>query len=348
LGAQEFAEVGAGVLGLGVGAACVGWILWQAVRGRASLGDVALFYQAFQQGEGMVRRLLEGMGQLYANSLYLGNLFAFLGLTNRIVDPARPVAAPRQVTRGIRFRRVSFRYPGSPRNALIDLDLTIPAGQVVALVGPNGAGKSTLIKLLCRFYDPDQGAIEIDGIDLRALALDDLRGLITVLFQEPVRYSFTVAESIALGHQPGRSCHDQIEAAARAAGAHEVIERLPQGYETHLGREVEGGSELSCGEWQRIALARAFLRQAPIILLDEPTSAMDSWAEADWLNRLRGLADGRTVLIITHRFTTAMVADVIHVFDDGRAIEAGSHEELVASGGRYAQSWSPQTGEGLV
>jgi ATP-binding cassette subfamily B protein len=214
---------------------------------------------------------------------------------------------------------------------------------MVALVGPNGAGKSTLIKLLCRFYDPECGSIELEGIDLRDLEIEKLRGLMTVLFQQPVHYSTTVAENIGLGNGdvPGTG-GIEMKAAAQAAGAEEVIARLPAGYDTLLGKWFAGGTELSVGEWQRIALARAFRRQAPILLLDEPTSAMDSWAEADWLQRLRRLAEGRTVLLITHRFTTAMQADIIHVMVDGRIVESGSHQELLKLKGPYARSWAMQ------
>src|SRR5438445_9425965 len=182
----------------------------------------------------------------------------------------------------------------------------------------------------------------MDGIDLRNLHIEDLRRRITVLFQEPVRYNDTVAENISLGEPASPSSVADIEYAARAAGADGIISRLPQGYDSILGKTFSKGAELSVGEWQRIALSRAFLRQAPIILLDEPTSAMDSWAEADWLQRFRSLADGRIVVIITHRFTTAMRADMVHVMDGGQLVESGSHEDLLALGGTYAQSWREQ------
>lgn len=340
---QMAAELTAGVVALAATGGALAWMVWQALQGLVSLGDLALFYQAFHQGQRLVRTLLENVGQIYANSLFLGNLFEFLALEPRLTDPPHPAPAPASLREGIRFHRVTFRYPGGERLALRDFDLTIPAGQLVALVGQNGAGKSTLIKLLCRLYDPESGHIELDGLDLRSLQIAKLRRLITVLFQQPVRYSATVAENIALGSQlPSERPAAAVEAAARAAGADETIRRLPQGYETLLGKWFAGGTELSVGEWQRLALARAFLRQAPLLLLDEPTSAMDSWAEADWLRHLRATAAGRTVVLITHRFTTAMRADIIHVMAEGRVVESGRHEDLLARGGLYARSWAAQ------
>ncbi|MGO9305993.1 MAG: ABC transporter ATP-binding protein, partial [Candidatus Korobacteraceae bacterium] len=233
---------------------------------------------------------------------------------------------------------VRFRYPGSPRPALENFDLEIRAGQIVAVVGSNGAGKSTLIKLLCRFYDPEAGRVSLDGIDLRALDIEELRSRITVLFQQPVHYNDTVRDNIAYGDL--RSPSEALEPAVRDAGAEDLIARLPEGLDSMLGRWFAEGAELSVGEWQRLALARAFLRRAPILILDEPTSAMDPWAEADWLARFRELAAGRTVLIITHRFSTARFADVIHVMNEGRIIESGTHEQLLKAGGRYAQGWA--------
>jgi ATP-binding cassette subfamily B protein len=227
--------------------------------------------------------------------------------------------------------------------ALQDFTLTIPSNQIVAIVGTNGAGKSTLVKLLCRFYDPEEGHITLDGIDIRTLSLQELRRRITVLFQLPVPYQTTAGQNIVLGDRLAGFGAAAIEAAARGAGAHEIIARLPQGYDTLLGKEFAGGTELSAGEWQRISLARAFLRRAQIVILDEPTSFMDSWAEAAWLGRLRTLVHGRTVLLITHRFTTAMCADVIHVMQHGQIVESGSHVELLAQDGIYAQSWTIQT-----
>ena len=379
---QGLADFAASAIALFVVAACLAWMAWRAASGLVTLGDLALFYQAFSQGQRLMRSLLGSVGQFYSNVLFLGNLFEFLDLKATVVDPVnaplRPVGVgaggegddgdssnrgtPSHVTslpnllpqgaRGpagqpvgpadIRFNNVTFCYPGTNRIALDGLNLTIPSGQIAAVVGTNGAGKSTLLKLLCRFYDPQSGSIQINGTDVRDFALADLRSAITVLFQQPVHYQATVAENISLQSQSTVIQRAEIEAAAQAAGAEDFTARLPHGFDTHLGKWFGGGVDLSVGEWQRIALARAFLRQAPIMILDEPTSAMDSWAEADWISRFRSLAQGRTAIIITHRFTTAMQADVIHVMDKGTVVESGSHQTLMMTNGRYAKSWRSQ------
>ncbi len=334
-------ELAAGTFAFLTGGAALVWVIWGAVQGRASLGDVALFYQVFNQGQRLMQTLLGNVGEIYRNILFLENLFEFLQLQPQIVSPPQPLPLPPRLQQGVSFTGVTFRYPGSVQPALDAFSLDIPAGSVVALVGDNGAGKTTVIKLLCRFYDPEAGRITIDGRDIRAVEMEAWRRRITVLFQEPVHYHTTAAENIAQGDLEAAPSRTEIEQAARAAGAHDLIRRLPQGYDTVMGRWF-GGTDLSVGEWQRLALARAFLRQADLIVLDEPTSAMDSWAEADWLARFRVLTAGRTVLIITHRFTTAMQADIIHVMAAGRIIESGTHAELVQQEGRYGQSWQQQ------
>lgn len=318
------------------------WMVWRALARTVTLGEVAMFYQAFSQGQQLMRSLLDNIGQIYGNSLFLGNLFAFLELEPRVADPSQPMAAPARLERGLRFSDVTFRYPGTQRPVLERFNLEIPAGRVVAVVGTNGAGKSTLIKLLCRLYDPESGAVEADGIDLRALPLAAVRRLYAVLFQEPARFAASFRDNVAFGDVARPSVDTEVLPAVRAAGAEEAALRLPEGLDTQLGRWFAGGAELSVGEWQRVALARAFFRAAPAILLDEPTSAMDSWAENDWMERFLRLAAGRTTLLITHRFTTAMRADVIHVMHEGRIIETGTHAELLRFGGRYAQSWAAQ------
>jgi ATP-binding cassette subfamily B protein len=338
---QSIAELGASLIALGIVGGALGWMVWKALHGLVTLGELALIYAAFNQGQGLMRTLLENAGQLYGNSLFLRNLFEFLAL-KPIVSQGSGVRVT-DIETGITFTSVSFSYPDASGKALDDFSLTIPSGKIVAIVGPNGAGKSTLLKLLCRFYDPDAGTIAIDGNDLRDIATDDLRRLITVLFQQPVHYNTTVRENILYGDLKADLSETEMWNAISAAGAEEIVARLPQHEQTLLGRWFAGGTELSVGEWQRIALARAFLRQAPIIVLDEPTSALDPWAEADWLERFRKLAIGRTAIVITHRFTTAMHADVIHVMDRGRIVESGSHQRLLEQNGLYAESWARQT-----
>ncbi len=338
------AELAAGTIAWLGGLGGMAWMLVRAAKGLARLGDLVLCYQAFQQGQKLLRSLMESAGRIYRSTLFLDNLFQFLAQTTQLSKPDDPQVVPSSLREGIRFNDISFRYPGSERDALTGFSLTLPARQVTAIVGHNGAGKSTLIKLLCRFYDPHAGAILLDGVDLRCFDPAELRSRITVLFQEPVRYHTTAGENIAMGDLASNPGSGRIQAAARAAGAATPIERLPQGYDTVLGKWF-GGAELSVGEWQRVALARAFLRNAAIIALDEPTSAMDSWAEADWLGRFRELTAGHTSVMITHRFTTAMHADMIHVMENGHITESGTHAQLVAAGGHYAQSWLLQMRE---
>lgn len=339
---KALAQIISGLAAIVISGVAIGWMGWQILHGLVTLGDLTLFYQVFNRGQTVLSSVLGNLGQIYSNSLFLENLFKFLQLEPQIADPVCPVPTASRPNQEICFRHVTFCYPGSQRAALQNYNLTIPAEQIVAIVGANGAGKSTLIKLLCRLYDPQQGHIEIDGIDIRNLRVEDYRRLITVLFQFPITYHMSAAQNISLGDQNSPEDRAKIEAAAHGAGAHEFITRLPQGYDSLLGKWFTNGSELSGGEWQKICLARAFFRKAPIMILDEPTSFMDSWAEAEWLARFRSLVKGRTAIIITHRFTTAMQADIIHVMDQGQIIESGSHAELMAQNGRYAGSWQAQ------
>ncbi len=339
---ESLAQFAAGVLALLITGGVMAWMVWRAFLGQVTLGDLVLFYQAFSRGQGLMRTLMGGVGQVYTRSLFLENLYEFLDLEPNLVDPPDPHPTPSPLKDGIVFRDLRFTYPGSDRPALAGFDLTVPAGQVAAVVGPNGAGKSTLIKLLCRFYDPDEGAIELDGVDLRRLALGDLRRSITALFQTPVPYHASLRENIAFGDLRGRPAEADIERAARGAGVDEVAGKLPRGYDTLLGKWFADGTQLSTGQWQRVALARAFLRRASVIALDEPTSFMDSWAEAEWLDRFRQLATGATAIVITHRFALAARADVVHVMNEGRIVESGRPDELISGGGPFARSWAAQ------
>jgi len=346
------AELAAATVALLITGLALAWTVWGAAHGLITLGELALIYGAFNQGQRLLRSLLEHVGQVYTNSLFIKDLFEFLALKPLVADPpAERAQTVDELAGEVCFRDVSFRYPQSERRVLDDFNLKVRPGQIAAIVGPNGAGKSTLIKLLCRFYDPDCGEIELDGINVRDVPAENLRQLMTVLFQQPVHFNATVKENVEFGDLMQLPQPSEVEEAVRAAGAEEIVARLPSGFDSLLGKWFVGGVELSTGEWQRIALARAFLRRAPVIILDEPTSALDPWAEADWLQRFRSLAAGRTAIIITHRLTTAMHADVIHVVEQGSIVESGDHYQLLRLSGRYAELWATQTtatGEAFV
>ncbi len=343
--AEALAEIAAGGFALVVTGTLVVWMIARTVEGAMSLGALAMFVQAFAQGQTLLRSLLETVGQIWSNILFLDNLFSFLDVEPTVVDPTPPERPPVVCPPSIRFRSITFAYPGAGRQVFRDFDLEIAAGTTAALLGVNGAGKSTLIKLVCRFYDPDQGAVEIGGVDIRKLELAALRRLVTALFQEPVHYSETAGDNISIADLDLTANPERTARAIRTGGAGPLISKLPQGANTMLGTWFSGGAELSVGEWQRLALARALVRAAPVLLLDEPTAAFDSWAEAQWAAQLREMARGRTVVFITHRLTTAMHADRIHVMDGGRIVESGSHRELLEANGPYRRAWEGQFGE---
>jgi ATP-binding cassette subfamily B protein len=330
--------------GMAVLAGLLLWMINGALHGRFSWGSLAAFYQVVNQGRRVMRSLAGGLSDVMSQNLTLGEVLEFLKLEPKVIDPMPTIRSPHGLNREVRFEDVSFHYPESTDFALKNFNLTIPTGQVVAIVGVNGAGKSTLIKLLCRLYDPSAGRITWDGADLRDMQQSDLRRRITVLFQQYLSYHDTAAMNIAMGDLNLQGNLERIKKAANHAQADEIIERLPEGYDTLLGKWF-GYTDLSGGEWQRIALARAFLRQADLIVLDEPTSAMDTWSEATWMGRFRNLVSGHTALIITHRFSMAKDADMIHVMSEGRVVESGTHQELIAFNGLYAQSWKHQMQE---
>lgn len=320
------------------------FIAWRAVQGALTLGDMVMFFQAFQRGLTSLRGVFLSLSSLYEDQLFLTNYFEFMDLQPTVVDPPQPRPAPRPARSGFRFENVHFRYPHSDRTVLADVDLAIAPGEVVALVGENGCGKTTLVKLLCRLYDPTSGRITFDGVDLRELGVVDLRRQISVIFQDFARYHLTARENVWLGNTALAPDDRRVEAAAVEAGADRVLSRLPRGYDTTLGTWFAGGSELSVGEWQKVALSRAFLRDAQLVVLDEPTSAMDPLAEAEVFSRFREAIAGRMAILVSHRFSTVRLADRICVLDGGRMIETGSHAELMSLGGRYANMYRVQAG----
>jgi len=318
------------------------FIALRAARGVLSLGSLVMYYQALQRGQGYLQDFLAGISNLYENNLFLKNLSEFLDFKPRIVDTKTPKSIPATPTMGLVFENVSFSYPGKEALVLDNISFAIPAGQTIALVGENGSGKTTLVKLMCRLYDPTKGRILLNGIDIREFSLVNLRQQFSVIFQDFVRYHLPLLQNIALGDIAQIENREKIIGAATRAGADEFIEKLPKGYDTNLGRMFGEGEELSGGQWQKIALARAFLRESPFIIMDEPTSAMDARAEYILFKRFAEMAAGRTAVLISHRLSTVRMADAILLLEGGRISEHGRHDDLVARGGSYARLFEMQ------
>lgn len=329
------------LLGLGAFYGAYATMILGAARGLLTIGELTLYVVAFRQGQQAFQTSLGALGTMFEHTLYMSNLFEYLA-----IEPSAPPqieAEPVRDERGIRFEHVGFRYPGQEKWALRGVDLFIPAGQSLALVGHNGAGKTTFIKLLTRLYEPTEGRILLDGRDLRAWPIEELHRRIGVVFQDFNEYQFKLRENVGLGSLEHLEDTPRIERAVEQGGAAEVVHALAHGLETPLGRWFKDGTELSGGQWQKVALARAFMREeADILVLDEPTAALDPEAEHAVFERFRQLAQGRTTLVISHRFSTVRMADRIVVVEGGRVVEEGTHQQLVAAGGRYAQLFSLQ------
>jgi ATP-binding cassette subfamily B protein len=318
------------------------FIIIDTVRGFLTLGDLTLLVGSFQRSRGLISGMLLRSADVYRQSLFLRDLFTFLEMKPRTASPENPVSVPRPIRDGVVFEGVGFRYPDKETWALRDVSLRIGAGERVALVGENGAGKTTLVKLLARLYDPTEGRILLDGIDLREYDVDELRDVIGVIFQDFVRYDLKVRENIAVGQIDAIGDQPRIVRASEMSLADSVVANLESGLDHMLGRRFKGGANLSGGEWQKVGLARAYMRDAQILILDEPTAALDARAEYQVFERFADLTEGRMAVLISHRFSTVRMADRIVVLEDGYVTEDGTHDELLIRSGRYAELFTLQ------
>ncbi len=317
-------------------------IVFRTLTGQFTIGDLTFLAGSFRRLRTLLEGLLIGFTQTASQALYLDDLFSFFDVQPEILSPPDPRPFPAQLRDGIVFENVGFRYPGADRWAVRSLSFTLHAGEVVALVGENGAGKTTIVKLLARLYDPDEGRILVDGHDMREYDLGQLRANIGVIFQDFVRYNLSAGENIAVGRIEARDDRARIERAAERSLASDVIAKLPQRYEQALGRRFRKGVDLSGGEWQKVAIARAYMREAQLLILDEPTAALDARAEYQVFQRFKELSDGRTGVLISHRFSSVRMADRILVLADGRVEASGTHDALLAQRGRYAELFELQ------
>jgi ATP-binding cassette subfamily B protein len=318
------------------------YITWRTLTGEFSIGDLTFLAGSFRRLRTLLEGLLTSFSSTAGQALYLNDLFSFFEVKPEILSPANPRSFPNPIQRGFAFEDVGFRYPGSERWAVRHLSFTLHAGEVLALVGENGAGKTTLVKLLTRLYDPVEGRILLDGHDLREYGLEALRGSMGVIFQDFVRYNLSAGDNIAVGKIDARSDEARIEQAAKRSQADEVIAKLPGGYQQMIGKRFRNGVELSGGEWQKIAISRAYMREAAVLILDEPTAALDARSEFEVFQRFKELSSGKTAILISHRFSSVRMADRILVLAEGHIEASGTHDELLAQSGRYSELFELQ------
>jgi ATP-binding cassette subfamily B protein len=318
------------------------YVIWRTIAGALSIGTLTFLTGAIVQASANIQQVFSTLSSIADQALFLTDLLAFFAMKPTIRSKPNALPAPRPITRGFEFRHVSFCYPGNSRRVLNDLNFHLHPGERIALIGENGEGKTTLVKLLTRLYDPTEGQILLDGVDLREYNLEDLYREIGVIFQDFMRYEMTARDNIAVGQIDQVSTLPVLKQAAAKSMANEVIERLPRDYEQMLGRRFENGVDLSGGEWQKVALARAYLRDAQLLILDEPTAALDARSEFEVFQRFAELTAGKTALFISHRFSTVRMADRIVVLEHGRIAEDGDHEQLSRLGGRYAEMFEMQ------
>ncbi len=341
IGARRmFFDLATASLGTAVFFGVLAFLAERAVSGATSVGDLVLFLLVFQRAQSAGQEMVQQISALYEDHLYLGLLFDFLEIKPVLADPPHPVPVPVPLRQGLRLEKVSFRYPGSDEYVLRNIGMELKPGQIVAVAGANGSGKTTLIKLLCRLYDPVEGRITLDGKDIRQFALEDYRRVFSVIFQDYARYADTVRENIRFGDIRLPENSPRIAQAAVMAGAHAFVRELKNGYETKLSRMFDDGQELSAGQWQKIAIARAFLPNSKVVILDEPSSALDSRSEYDLFAKLSRTIGDRAAIVISHRLSTIRYADYIYVLDRGTICQAGTHDELIAQQGQYSNLFS--------
>lgn len=318
------------------------YVIWEAVHGLYSIGIFVFITAAIQQASTNLQQVFSTASGIADQALFLTDLIAFFDMKPTVRTKPNALPAPRPIQRGFEFRNVSFAYPGTERRVLKNFTFTISPGERIALIGENGQGKTTIVKLITRLYDPTEGQILLDGVDLREYDIDDLHKEMGVIFQDFMRYEMTAHENIAVGRVEIPHTQEEIEHAAQKSLAEGVVQKLAHGYEQMLGRRFEGGVDLSGGEWQKIALARAYLRDAQLLILDEPTAALDAKSELEVFERFAELTTGKMALLISHRFSTVRMADRIVVLEGGRLVEEGTHQQLIALGARYAAMFEMQ------